>query len=87
MMWNEKRHYSPPLPVESACDHVTCNRMLGVLYGRWWKMIPPNTAAAAASSVSNFRDEDAGLKTRLLVAVQTFRLHRTLAGNVPCLSL
>ena len=31
MMWNEKRHYSPPLPVESASDHVTCERMLGVL--------------------------------------------------------
>ena len=40
MMWNEKRHYSPPLPVESASDHVTCERMLGVLSGRWWN--PPS---------------------------------------------
>ena len=41
MMWNEeKRHYSPPLPVESASDHVTCERMLGVLSWRWWN--PPS---------------------------------------------
>ena len=73
MMWNEKRHYSPPLPVKSASDHVTCDQMLGVLSGRWWKMIPPNiaaaAAAAAAASASNFGDEDAGIKTKLLIAV------------------
>ena len=40
MMWNEKRHYSPPLPVESASDHVTCDRMLGVLSEQWWN--PPS---------------------------------------------
>ena len=39
-MWNEKRHYSPTLPIESARDHVTCDWMLGVLSGRWWN--PPS---------------------------------------------
>ena len=30
---------------------------------------------------------EAGLKTRLPVAAQAYRLRRTLAGNVPCLPL
>ena len=42
---------------------------------------------AAASLSSNLEKEDAGLKTRLPVAAQAFRLHGTLAGNIPYLSL
>ena len=58
MMWNEKgitHLLCPPnplvitLPVESASDHVTCDRMLGVLSGRWLKTIPPNIVAACFS--------------------------------------
>ena len=50
-------------------------------------LLPPNIAAAAAASVSKFRDYDAGLKTRLLVVSQAFCLHRTMTGHVPSLPL
>ena len=66
-MWNEKgitHLLCPSNPLVITSRAIECS---GSCLGDGGTLLPPNIAAAAAS-VSKFRDDDAGLKTGVAVA-------------------